>query len=305
MKKVVVVGSINMDLVTMCQRVPKAGETIFGDRFFQVPGGKGANQGVTMGKLGTKVTMLGKVGEDSFGNDLINSMKNSGVNTDYIERSKNSTGIAKIIVEANGQNRILVVSGANMDVDKEYIDRHIDVIKDADIVVTQLELPLPTVEYVLEKAKEFDKLTILNPAPAEPLNEKIIRSSDIIIPNETELSFITRMPTDTDEEIKAACEKLLDIGVKELIVTLGSKGSLHINREKSQFHSAYMVKAIDTTAAGDSFIGGFVKALNKNNIDEAIEFGTKVSAIAVTRIGAQSSIPTLKEVNEFQGVKRS
>ena len=113
------------------------------------------------------------------------------------------------------------------------------------------------------------------------------------------------MPTDTDEEIKAACEKLLDIGVKELIVTLGSKGSLHINREKSQFHSAYMVKAIDTTAAGDSFIGGFVKALNKNNIDEAIEFGTKVSAIAVTRIGAQSSIPTLKEVNEFQGVKRS
>lgn len=305
MKKVVVVGSINMDLVTMCQRVPKAGETIFGDRFFQVPGGKGANQGVAMRKLGTKVTMLGKVGEDSFGNDLINSMKNSGVNTDYIERSKNSTGIAKIIVEANGQNRILVVSGANMDVDKEYIDRHIDVIKDADIVVTQLELPLPTVEYVLGKAKEFDKLTILNPAPAEPLNEKIIRSSDIIIPNETELSFITRMPTDTDEEIKAACEKLLDIGVKELIVTLGSKGSLHINREKSQFHSAYMVKAIDTTAAGDSFIGGFVKALNKNNIDEAIEFGTKVSAIAVTRIGAQSSIPTLKEVNEFQGVKRS
>ena len=166
-------------------------------------------------------------------------------------------------------------------------------------------LNLPTVEYVLGKAKEFDKLTILNPAPAEPLNEKIIRSSDIIIPNETELSFITRMPTDTDEEIKAACEKLLDIGVKELIVTLGSKGSLHINREKSQFHSAYMVKAIDTTAAGDSFIGGFVKALNKNNIDEAIEFGTKVSAIAVTRIGAQSSIPTLKEVNEFQGVKRS
>ncbi|WP_308576167.1 D-ribose pyranase [uncultured Fusobacterium sp.] len=175
MKKVVVVGSINMDLVTMCQRVPKAGETIFGDRFFQVPGGKGANQGVAMGKLGTKVTMLGKVGEDSFGNDLINSMKNSGVNTDYIERSEKSTGIAKIIVEANGQNRILVVSGANMDVDKDYIDRHIDVIKNADIVVTQLELPLPTVEYVLGKAKEFDKLTILNPAPAEPFPKDVKR----------------------------------------------------------------------------------------------------------------------------------
>ena len=209
MKKVVVVGSINMDLVTMCQRVPEAGETIFGDKFFQVPGGKGANQGVAIGKLGTEVTMLGKVGNDSFGNDLINSMKNSGVNTEYIERSENSTGIAKIIVEGNGQNRILVVSGANMDVDKDYIDRHIDVIKEADIVVTQLELPLPTVEYALEKAKEFGKTTILNPAPAAPLSEKMIKCSDIIIPNETELSMITRMATDTEDEIKTACEKLL------------------------------------------------------------------------------------------------
>lgn len=231
MKKVVVVGSINMDLVTMCQRVPEAGETIFGEKFFQVPGGKGANQGVAIGKLGTEVTMLGKVGNDSFGNDLINSMKNSGVNTEYIERSENSTGIAKIIVEGNGQNRILVVSGANMDVDKDYIDRHIDVIKNADIVVTQLELPLSTVEYALEKAKEFEKITILNPAPAAPLSEKMIKSSDIIIPNETELSMITKMATDTEDEIKAACEKLLAMGVKELIVTLGSKGSLHVNKK--------------------------------------------------------------------------
>ena len=214
MKKVVVVGSINMDLVTMCQRVPEAGETIFGEKFFQVPGGKGANQGVAIGKLGTEVTMLGKVGNDSFGNDLINSMKNSGVNTEYIERSESSTGIAKIIVEGNGQNRILVVSGANMDVDKDYIDRHIDVIKNADIVVTQLELPLSTVEYALEKAKEFGKITILNPAPAAPLSEKMIRCSDIIIPNETELSMITKMATDTEDEIKAACKKLLDMGVK-------------------------------------------------------------------------------------------
>lgn len=304
MKKVVVVGSINMDLVTMCQRVPEAGETIFGDRFFQVPGGKGANQGVAIGKLGTEVSMLGKVGNDSFGNDLINSMKSSGVNTDYIERSEKSTGIAKIIVEGNGQNRILVVSGANMDVDRDYIDRHIDVIKDADIVVTQLELPLSTVEYALEKAKEFGKITILNPAPAAPLSENMIKCSDIIIPNETELAMITRMATDTEEEIKTASKKLLDMGVKELIVTLGSKGSLHVNREEAKFHSAYIVKAVDTTAAGDSFIGGFVKALNGNNIDEAIEFGTKVSAIAVTRLGAQSSIPTLEEVNEFEGVKR-
>ncbi len=134
----------------------------------------------------------------------------------------------------------------------------------------------------------------------------MIRCSDIIIPNETELSMITKMATDTEDEIKAACKKLLDMGVTDLHVTFGSKGSLHVNKEKSEFHSAYIVKTVDTTAAGDSFIGGFVKALNgnNNNIDEAIEFGTKVSAIAVTRLGAQSSIPTLEEVNEFQGVKR-
>ena len=152
MKKVVVAGSINMDLVTVCERAPKGGETLFGKEFFQVPGGKGANQAVAIGKLGTQVTMLGKIGNDSFGKDLVASMKNSGVNTEYIENSASSTGIAKIIVEANGQNRILVVSGANMDVDRAYIDRHIDVINDSDILVTQLEIPIDTVEYVLKKS---------------------------------------------------------------------------------------------------------------------------------------------------------
>lgn len=202
MKKVVVAGSINMDLVTVCERAPKGGETLFGKEFFQVPGGKGANQAVAIGKLGTQVTMLGKIGNDSFGKDLVASMKNSGVNTEYIENSASSTGIAKIIVEANGQNRILVVSGANMDVDRAYIDRHIDVINDSDILVTQLEIPIDTVEYVLKKAKEAGKITILNPAPAAQLNDEIIKNSDIIIPNESELGIITGMPTNTLKEIE-------------------------------------------------------------------------------------------------------
>lgn len=304
MKKVVVVGSINMDLVTVCERAPEAGETIFGKEFFQVPGGKGANQAVAIGKLGTHITMLGKIGNDSFGKDLIASMKESGVDTQYIECSTAATGIAKIIVEGNGQNRILVVSGANMDVDREYIDRHLDVIKEADIVVAQLEVPMDTVEYAFKKAKEFGKTTILNPAPAAPLGDELIKNSDIIIPNETELSTITHMPTQTQEEIKSAAEKLFSMGVKELIVTLGSQGSLHLNRDKAEFHTAYKVKAVDTTAAGDSFIGGLVRKLDGDNIDEAIEFATKVSAIAVTRMGAQSSIPTLDEVENFKGEKR-
>ena len=283
MKKVVVVGSINMDLVTRCKRAPKGGETLFGEEFSQVSGGKGANQAVAIGKLGTNVIMLGKIGKDSFGKDMLVSMEKNGVNIQHIEEGEKATGIAKIIVEESGQNRILVVAGANSEVDKEYIDRHLAAIKESDIVVTQLEIPIETVEYTLKKAKEFGKITILNPAPARELSDEIIKNSDFIIPNESELALITGMAVETEEEIKKAGKKLLDMGVKNLIITLGSKGSLHLNRDKCEFHSAYKVKAIDTTAAGDSFIGGVVRELNGDNISEAIEFGTKVSAIAVTK----------------------
>ena len=294
-----------MDLVTICKRVPNGGETLFGDEFFQVPGGKGANQAVAISKLGTDVTMLGKVGKDSFGKDLIEAMKKSGVDTNYIEYGEKSTGIAKIIVEENGQNRILVVAGANYEVDKDYVDRHLDIIKSCDILVAQLEIPVETVAYALAKAKEFGKMTILNPAPAKELDDEIIKNSDLIIPNESELSVITGMKTDSQEEIKEAGKKLLNLGVKDLIITLGSKGSLFFNKEVCEFHSAYKVKAIDTTAAGDSFIGGLVRELDLNikNIGEAIEFATKVSAIAVTKKGAQTSIPTIEEVSSFKGVK--
>lgn len=303
MKKVVVVGSINMDLVTRCKRAPKGGETLFGEEFSQVPGGKGANQAVAIGKLGTNVIMLGKIGKDSFGKDMLVSMEKNGVNIQHIEEGEKATGIAKIIVEESGQNRILVVAGANSEVDKEYVDRHLAAIKESDIVVTQLEIPIETVEYTLKKAKEFGKITILNPAPARGLSDEIIKNSDFIIPNESELALITGMAVETEEEIKKAGKKLLDMGVKNLIITLGSKGSLHLNRDKCEFHSTYKVKAIDTTAAGDSFIGGVVRELNGDNISEAIEFGTKVSAIAVTKKGAQTSIPTIEEVIKFKGVK--
>lgn len=303
MKKVVVVGSINMDLVTRCKRAPKGGETLFGEEFSQVPGGKGANQAVAIGKLGTNVIMLGKIGKDSFGKDMLVSMEKNGVNIQHIEEGEKATGIAKIIVEESGQNRILVVAGANSEVDKEYVDRHLAAIKESDIVVTQLEIPIETVEYTLKKAKEFGKITILNPAPARELNDEIIKNSDFIIPNESELALITGMAVETEEEIKKAGKKLLDMGVKNLIITLGSKGSLHLNGDKCEFHSAYKVKAIDTTAAGDSFIGGVVRELNGDNISEAIEFGTMVSAIAVTKKGAQTSIPTIEEVKNFRGEK--
>ena len=302
MKKIVVIGSINMDLVTICDRAPNGGETLLGSEFFQIPGGKGANQAVTIGKLGSRVVILGKVGDDLFGKELLSSMDKNGVDIQFIEKAPVSTGIAKIVVEKNGQNRILVVPRANSYVDIEYIDNHLDVIKDCDVVIGQLEIPISTVEYAFKKAKEYGKITILNPAPAIKLSEELIKNSDYIIPNESELEVITGMKIESFDGIIEAAKKVIKMGVKGLIVTLGEKGSLYLGGDKFTKHSAYKVKAIDTTAAGDSFIGGFVTRLDLG-VDKAIEFATKVSAISVTKRGAQTSIPTMEEVENFVGEK--
>ena len=302
MKKIVVVGSINMDLVTICERAPRGGETLLGKKFMQIPGGKGANQAVAMGKMKSPVSMLGKIGKEGMGNILLDSMKKDGVDVSNIEYCDEATGIAKIIVEDNGQNRIIVVPGANYEVDNSYIDRHLDTIKNCDILVTQLEIPMETVKYSLKKAKELGKITILNPAPANKLDEEIISNSDYIIPNETELEILSGIPVTDEESVINAANILLDKGVKGLIVTLGSKGCMFISKTERKSFPAYQVKAIDTTAAGDSFIGGFVNGLASGlTFEEAIDRGTKVAAISVTRIGAQTSIPTLEEVLNFKG----
>lgn len=302
MKKILVIGSINMDLVTFCERAPRGGETLFGKEFLQIPGGKGANQAVAMGKLESDVVMLGKVGTEGMGDILIDSMKKDGVKVENIEKTEKTTGIAKIIVEDSGQNRILVVSGANGEVDKEYIDRHIKEIENSDIIVTQLEIPLKTVKYALKIAKELGKITVLNPAPAAKLDLEIIKNSDYIIPNETELEILTGIKTDTDLGVETAAKELLNQGVRGLIVTLGSKGCIYIDKDRKIEFKAHKVKAIDTTAAGDSFIGGFVNGLSLDlPLEEAIKRGITTAAISVTRVGAQTSIPTLEEVLNFKG----
>lgn len=302
MKKIVVIGSINMDLVTICERAPRGGETLLGKKFMQIPGGKGANQAVAMGKMKSPVSMLGKIGREGMGDILLDSMKKDGIDISNIEYCDETTGIAKIIVEENGQNRIIVVPGANYEVDSSYIDRHLDAIKNCDILVTQLEIPIETVKYSLKKAKEFGKITILNPAPATKLDEEIILNSDYIIPNQTELELLSGMSITDEKSVINAADVLLKKGVKGLIVTLGSKGCMYISKVERKAFPAYRVKAIDTTAAGDSFIGGFVNGLASGlNFEESIDRGTKVAAISVTRIGAQTSIPTLEEVLNFKG----
>ena len=302
MKNICVIGSLNMDLVVNVDKMPKPGQTIIGSNFKEVPGGKGANQAVAMARLNGNVSMIGKVGEDGFGQTLINSLKNDKVDTTYIKTTKGATGVALITVDNNAQNSIVVSPGANFEVKEEDIDNNIEAIKNSDIVVLQLETPLNTIKYALKKSKELNKYTILNPAPALKLDDEIIKNVDLLTPNETELEIISGVSIETEEDIQKAAQIMIEKGVKELIVTLGSKGSLYINKEKSIFKKAYKVEAVDTTAAGDSYTAALAVALSKDqNIEEAMDFASKVGALSVLKEGAQSSLPTLEDVENFRG----
>lgn len=302
MKNICVIGSLNMDLVVNVDTMPKPGQTIIGSNFKEVPGGKGANQAVAMARLNGNVSMIGKVGEDGFGQTLINSLKNDKVDTTYIQTAKGATGVALITVDKNAQNSIVVSPGANFEVKEDDIDNNIEAIKNSDIVVLQLETPLNTIKYALNKAKELNKYTILNPAPAVKLDDEIIKNVDLLTPNETELEIISGVSIETEEDIQKAAQIMIEKGVKELIVTLGSKGSLYINKEKSMFKKAYKVEAVDTTVAGDSYTGALAVALSQDkNIEDAMDFASKVGALSVLKEGAQSSLPTLEDVKNFRG----
>ena len=302
MKNICVIGSLNMDLVVKVDTMPKGGQTLIGSNFKEVPGGKGANQAVAMARLGGNVSMIGKVGNDGFGQTLLNALKADNVNTDYIGIEEGPTGVALITVDKNAENSIVVAPGANFKVAVEDIDNNIEAINNSDIVVVQLETPLETIKYGLKKAKEAGKYTILNPAPAVVLEDEIIKNVDLLTPNETELEILSGVEINTEDDIKRAAQIMIDKGVKELIVTLGSKGSLYINKERSMFKSAYKVQAVDTTAAGDSYTGALSVAFaNNKDVEEAMDFASKVGALSVMKEGAQSSLPTLKDVENFRG----
>lgn len=302
MKKICVIGSLNMDLVVNVEEMPKKGQTLIGSSFKEVPGGKGANQAVAIAKLGGDISMIGKVGNDSFGKTLISELKKNNVKTDYIYTEDCSSGVAMITVDKNAENSIVVAPGANFKVLREDIDKCIDAIKNSEIIVLQLETPIDTIKYVLEKSKELGKFTILNPAPAAKLSDDIIRNVDLLTPNETELEILSGVKIDCEEDIKKAAEVMIEKGVKQLIVTLGSKGSLYIDKDNMKFKKSYKVKAIDTTAAGDSYTGALAVYLSQDkSIEDAMDFASKVGALSVTKEGAQNSLPTLKDVENFRG----
>ncbi|NLY45675.1 MAG: ribokinase [Tissierella sp.] len=301
MAKIVVIGSMNMDLVVQTDEIPKVGETVLGNALLQIPGGKGANQGVAIAKLQNDITFLGKVGKDGFGDELLLSMESAGVHTEYIGREIVSTGIAIINVDKNGNNNIVVIPGANEKVDEEYLNKHSKVIKDSEIVVFQLEIPLETVKVGLKMAKNLGKITILNPAPAMELDDEIIKNIDILIPNEHELERMSKIKVTDEDSILEASRQLINKGIKQIIVTLGSRGAMYIDKSGHAFFKAHKVKAVDTTAAGDSFIGGFVSSyIEDKDINKAIDMGQRTAALAIQKVGAQSSLPTKEEVENFK-----
>jgi ribokinase len=298
---ITVVGSLNMDLVTYTGRMPVTGETIMGKSFRQIPGGKGANQADAIAKLGAKVKMIGCVGCDDMGNTLLEALQNDGVDVAMVKRVEGiSTGIASITVDASGNNCIIVVPGANYKLSIGDLEASYEVIQNSEVVVAQLEVPIEAVKFAIKTAKQMGKLTILNPAPAIELEDEFLSNVDILVPNDTELELLSGIKVNKVGDLESAAQVLINKGVRELIVTLGSKGCIHINKSGSKAYPAYKVSAIDTTAAGDSFIGAVAVAISEGkSLEEAIIFATAVGALTVTKEGAQSSLPVREEVEAF------
>ena len=300
MKKICVIGSLNMDLVVNVDEMPKKGQTLIGSKFKEIPGGKGANQAVAASRLGGDVYMIGKVGNDGFGQSLLKQLKADKIKTDYVQIEEGPSGVALITVDKNAENSIVVSPGANFKLEESDIDKCIDGIKESEIVVIQLETPIDTIKYALEKSKELGKFTILNPAPAVKLSDDIIKNVDLLTPNETELEILSGVKIENEDDIKKAANVMIQKGVKQLIVTLGSKGSLYLDKDNVKFKKSYKVEAIDTTAAGDSYTGALAVAFSKGkDIDEAMDFASKVGALCVTNVGAQTSIPSLYDFMNY------
>jgi len=302
MKKVLVIGSLNMDLSVRLNTMPLVGETILGKSLNYIAGGKGANQAASIGKLGGSVTMLACVGDDGFGKVEIDTLSSLKVDTSRIKVKKDiPTGTALIYVDDNGNNSIVVIAAANDYCDIDYIRENEDLLKESDYILMQQEIPYESVEYVAKKAKELGKTVILNPAPARQLSDELLSNIDYLTPNETELMKITSLSCNDDKEIEKACKYLLEKGVKNVIVTLGENGSMLVNKDVVEKISAFKVKSIDTTAAGDCFNGALATALSKgDSLKEAIKFASKAAAISVTRKGAISSLPSLNEILDLE-----
>ncbi|PUA18164.1 ribokinase [Glaciimonas sp. PCH181] len=305
---IVVIGSINMDLVMRVPRMPHPGETLLGGQFRTIPGGKGANQAVACARLSkpsltgsNKVAMIGCLGDDAFGTELRASLRLDGVDDTHISTIAGmSSGVAAISVDATGQNSIMLAAGANDALSPAHIDAARDLIAQATIVVLQLETPLATVCHAIQLAHSLGKIIVLNPAPAQALPHALLGQLTYLIPNEIEAAMLVNRAAsglDSDAEIDAIIAELRGFGCANVLVTLGAKGVRAALGGGVRHFPAQPTTALDTTAAGDTFIGGFVAALADGDSEEdAIHFGQRAAALSVARIGAQTSIPYRREL---------
>ncbi|MGE7781340.1 ribokinase [Peribacillus sp. NPDC097264] len=299
---IAVIGSNMVDLISYIDQMPKEGETLEAPSFEIGCGGKGANQAVAAAKMGSKVMMLTKVGDDLFADNTISNLERYGIDTEFTSKIPGtSSGVAPIFVDPQSRNRILIIKGANEYLVPEDIDNAGEKLKKCSLIILQLEIPLPAVYRAIDFGKENNIPVILNPAPAsKELNFDYVCKCDFFIPNETELEILTQMPVETDQQVQEAALTLIEQGVKNVIVTLGSRGVMWVTKEKVERIDAYEVAAIDTTGAGDSFIGCFAHYFVKNgDILHAIKMATGFSALSVTKRGTQSSYPDQDQLKGF------
>lgn len=301
MKNVFVLGSINMDMVISTPYMPKNGETLTGSNFFLNGGGKGANQAVAASKQGANVSLIAGVGNDVFGSDLIGKLNEYGVNTTFVKKIDNiNTGVAMIIIE-DGDNRIILDSGANGEIKFTDIDLALLNAQDGDIFITQLENNFDAVLYGLKTAKEKGLITIFNPAPAVVLDKEFFSYVDYLILNETESEIFTNVLPVDEASMNEVYKKFVEMGVKNLIITLGSRGSVCFQGNDKHIINSHKVNAIDTTAAGDTYVGSFAAQLaNGLSVVDSLNYASLCSALTCLKRGAQQSIPTKEEVELYK-----
>lgn len=301
MVEISVIGSLNMDLVVKTSRLPEGGETIFGEAFNLIPGGKGANQAVASSRAGVKTKMFGCLGSDPFSKVLLESLTDSGVDVDGLEiLDGESTGVASIILDQYAENRIIVIPGANHRVDPEYVDRHWEEIRKSALIIMQHEIPIETITYIINKAELEDIPVLLNPAPYHPISDEVMGKIDYLIPNEIEAKLLSGIEVIDEESVRSTSELFTSKGVGHVIITLGSEGAVCFANDEFIEQPAFSVTAVDTTAAGDTFVGYFgASIVSGKSLKEALEIAAAASALTVTKLGAQSSIPDISATKRF------